>query len=219
MTRDEIVGKIIQNLEDEGMVHFTTDDLYDSIHDGYQIVALFTQCIEKITTISLVANQSYYNLRTLITDYYRVFAIYNQNTKRWLEPKAYKEFQEYAVNWELLHGNPVEWAPLGCDHLAIFRKPASAIADAFIIFYKAFPITPLAGNEEPEFFPEFHKILVEYVTSDLLDQDLEYTKANKWFTMFIQSLIALKKKVESRNFPDRIMTLVCQYSQTLTSIR
>lgn len=207
LSRDNIAGKIIQNLEDESNVHYTLEDTYDSIHDGYEHVALFAQCIEKIVSIDIVANQTYYNLRELIPDYYRIFAIWNTTNNRWLTPRAFVELKENGSMWETVHGTPIEFAPLGCDWMAIYRKPTETTIDGFVVLYKATP-TEMTGNELPSFDPAHHEILVEYGTGDLLDQNLEYTKSQRFMALFSERLIRLKVDNDRRSMPDRIMGLV-----------
>lgn len=212
MTRDLIAGKVAMNLEDESWLHFTLEDLYDSIHDGYEITALATQCVERVATLDVVEKQTYYNLRELFPDYYRVFAMYNLTINQWVTPHAIKEFQNYGYNWELHHGNILEWAPLGCDWLAVYKKPLVTIPEGLLIYYKAFP-EPLQGNESPEFGAESHSALVEYATGDLLDQNLEYTKSQQWMNKHVERLARIKIDLNSRSMPDRIYALTCQYMQ------
>ena len=210
MTRDVIAGKIAQNLEDESWLHFTLEDLYDSIHDGYEITAISTQCIERVATLDLIGGKTYYNLRALVPDYYRAFALYNLHNNQWLTPHAIKEFQSYSYNWEQNKGNAMEWAPLGCDWIAFYKKPVEDLAQSILMFYKAIP-DPMQGNESPEFGAEGHSALVEYGVGDLLDQNLEYTKSQQWMNKYTERLARIKIDLNSRSMPDRIYALVTQY--------
>lgn len=208
MTRDEIFGRVSQNLEDSGLVHFVQDDLVDSVQDGYEIIALLAQTIERATTVAFVANQTYYNLYNLISDFYRVFAIYNTSTKKWMEPVAYHEIRENSHRWETVKGAPREWAPLGYSHIAIFPKPATTVG-SMLIFYKGTAPT-LTGSLAPEFPISEHESLVDYGTGDLLDQDLEYTKSLEYMRKFYARLQEIHKQVHSRDLIDRVYALAAQ---------
>lgn len=213
MTRDEIFGRVSQNLEDSGLVHFIQDDLIDSIQDGYEIIALLAQTIERVATINFVANRSYYNLNSLISDYYRVFAIYNTLNRRWMEPISFHEIRENSIRWETVKGNPREWTPLGYSHIAIFPKPATAVGSMLIFYKGTAPV--LTGSLAPEFPVSEHEALVDYGTGDLLDQDLEYTKSVEYMKKFYARLQEIHKQVHSRDLLDKVYALAAQQFQPL----
>src|SRR5687768_4149376 len=184
MTRDAIAAKVAQNLDDAGSVHFTAQDINDSIQDGYDQIALRTGCIEKVTTVNWVANQVFYNFSSLISDYYRVFMIYNQRTKKWIKGVSWRELRDISYKWATLNGESFQWAPMGFSHIAVSRVPtASDSTNPMLVMYSAQAPT-LVGDTVPDFPTDYHTALVEYATGDLLDQDLEYSKAVKYMSNF-----------------------------------
>ncbi len=208
------MAKASEMLEDEGFIHFTNEDLWDSCQDGYDLIALQTQCIELSGAVDIVAGQTYYNLSTLLSGYYRVYAIYNQNTKKWLVPHAYRELVGHGLNWEFQHGATFEWSPCGWDQIAVYRKSEVAITAGFLVFYKA-QADVLTGSSVPNFPPELHIGLVEYIVGDLLDQDLEFQKSMLHYEKFTEYLRQIKKVVDSRSTPDRILGLLALGGQGL----
>lgn len=208
MTRDQIAGKVAQNLYDVGMVQFDADNLNDSVQDGYDEVALLTNCIEKVTTVNFQSNITYYNLRTLVTDYYRPVAIYNPNTKRWMAPTAFRDMREFHPRWETVNGEEAFFSPLGFEYIVFFRKQTTASGN-FYIFYSATADT-LTGATTPQIPIEYHKVLENYATADMLDQNLEYTKAMKYYNAYIADLDRIKNLVRNRNWPDRLYVLAAE---------
>lgn len=206
MTAAEIYERISGNLYDEGMVRFTDDAIRDSVQDGYDEIALLTGCIEKIDTLNFSNNLSYYNFRTLISDYYRPLAIWNNNINRWLNPIAYRELREYSGRWETLNGQSTEFATLGWEYVILFKKMATASGD-MLVFYKASANT-LIDSDTPILPPANYDILVDYGTSDLLDSDLEYKKAQKYYKYYLEGIKKIRQTVNSRSLPDRIYTLM-----------
>lgn len=205
MTRDEIKTRVASNLYDSGMVNFTDDTINDSIQDGYDEVSLLTQCIEKIATVSFVDQLTYYNLATLISDYYRVIAIWNNNTNRWLEPIAFGELEEFGSRWETYNGEPSHFSPVGWEYVAIYRKPSTASGN-MLVFYKAFADT-LAGGSTPVIPAGEGNILEYYSTQDLLDQHLEYAKAQTYWNIYSEQLREVIRDINKRSLPDRLYLL------------
>lgn len=213
MTRDQIIGLAARELEDVTGIHFTNEDLEDSCQDGYDLIALLTQCVERVGSVTQVANQVYYDFSTL-PGYFRVFAIYNNTNKQWLTPKPYGFFNYYGYRWEMNIGSIREFSPIGYKHIVVNQKPSVVNSDTLTVYYNAVAPT-LSGDSVPEFYPEFHDILIQYIISDLLDQNLEYTKSQVYFTKFMLLFDKLKQKLDKRSAPDRIKVLQCHYLTNL----
>lgn len=206
MTAAEICERVSQNLYDEGMVRFTDEAITTSVQDGYDEIALLTGCIEKITSVSFVDDLSYYNFRTLISDYYRPLALWNNNINRWLNPVAYRELGKYSGCWETLNGQSTEFATLGWEYIVLFKKMATA-SGTMLAFYKASANT-LSSTDTPTLPPANYDVLVDYGTADQLDIELEYTKAQRYYTMYLEGIKKIRRTVNSRSLPDRITTLM-----------
>ncbi len=213
MTRDEISAKVSRNLEDAGTVHFTPDDLNDSIQDGYDLLAIMTGCVEKIATINFEANKTYYDFAAEISDYFKVFAIWNNVNRKWMNPNILEGFKAISPRWSTIKGNMREFAFLGYKDICIYPKPAASTSSMIVFYHAQAPV--LSGNTQPLFFPEMHDILVDYATSDLLDQDLEFKKSVHYAELFTKNLANLIQALERRTLPERIYALSCQYSLSL----
>ena len=215
MTREEILAKASQALEDEGLIHFTSTDLLDSLNDGYALTALICEVIEKVIPYTVSANAQIDDVLSNIPDYYRVFAIYSETANRWLNPCAFKNIQQNGVRWGIQTGNIREFCPLGDRHILWYPSPV--VAQNLQIFYRA-EVSTLSSGEVPNFFEDCHKLLVNYICSDLLDQNLEYTKSNRYFELFLIDVAEVKKRMNSRSLAAAILELSCQSIVTPTSL-
>ena len=187
MNRDEIKNRVRDNLLDEGQVHWEDFDLNTAIQDGYDEVALFTQCIEKVATLTLVSNLTYYKMIDYFSDYYRIVAIWNTDTNRWLEPIAISELNESHPRWETLIGQPAFFTPIGIDYVAITKKPLIATS-TLLIFYISTANT-LAGSTIPTIPISSHEVLEDYATAILLDQTLEYAKSQRYYENYLRKIV------------------------------
>jgi hypothetical protein len=204
MTRDQITGRVQVNLNDEG-VFYSTDDLNDSIQDGYAEVAAVTGCIFKATTINLVDNLTYYDFGNLISDYLGVTAIFNPTTKQWLNPTNLRVLEELRDDWELAIGNPFLFWPINFRYVAIYPKPVTT-SGILYIFYRA-TADVLSGLATPQIPEEYQGVLESYVTCDLQEQAEEFTKAQIEFKSYVESIKEIKQAIHSFRQPDLVHRL------------
>jgi len=205
MTKIEILDKVRGNLYDTGMVHWEKSDLDDAIQDGYNEIALFTQCIETVDTLSLVGNLTYYKMQDYFSDYYRPIAMWNNQTNKWLEPISIMELNEWHPRWETLIGEPMFFSPIGLEYVSIVKKPATT-AGSLLVFYASTANT-LADGTTPTIPEGSHNVLEDYATAILLDQNLEYTKAKNYYDDYEQKIGDIVRNLNKRSMPDRLMTL------------
>jgi hypothetical protein len=204
MTRDQITNRVQKNLNDEG-VFYSSDDLNDSIQDGYAEVAAVTGCIFKGTTVNLTANLSYYDFGSLIPDYLGVTAIFNPTTKRWLSPTNLRLLEDLRDDWELATGNPFLFWPVNFRFVAIYPR-VTISSGTLYVFYRA-TADVLAGITIPQIPEEHQSILENYVTCDLQEQAEEFSKASLEFNSYVAGLKDLKQAIRSYNHPDLVHRL------------
>jgi len=205
MTRDQIIEVVRGNLSQDGLDFFTLLDFTDSIQDGYNLAVGYSECIEGYGTIDFVSELTYYDFSTLLTNYLRPLAIFNNNTNRWLEATSLKELQKIDYKWETVHGEPIMFWPINFKYVALFPRPSTATGN-MTIFYKKVADT-LTGGTTPEIPDECVDVLEQYVTSDMLDQLEEYNKSTRYFKEMQETLEGLKKLVNKRLLPDIILRL------------
>jgi len=211
MTKGQIQERASAALEDAGLVHFTRTNLNESFQDGYELVVLLTQSIEKVAQITIPIGSQVIDMTTLLPDYYRPLAFYSQNNTRWLFPKTYKKVQDNAVFWSNSTGNVREWAPLGEKHILFFPSPT--VAQTLQIFYSATP-PELTDTQSPEFYADCHKMLEFYICSDMLEQDLRYTESTKYFQMFMVEIEEVRLRLNRRSFLANLLELQCRSTVT-----
>lgn len=194
-TRDQISADIRDALNDAGYF-YSADDLNDSIQDGYDEIAAFTGCIEKAVAIDLVADQTYYDLRSLIPDFISLVAVYSRFQKRWLCPCSDRQLDKIRENWEFATGQPFAFWPVNYRWMAIHPRTPDSTQQLYI-FYKAAAPT-LGATTEPLIPVEIcQDITSSYSTMDMFEQAEEWVKAGLYFkgyTEKIEELIRLMKK-------------------------
>lgn len=215
MVRDDIIGNIRRNLEEEGITFYSSLDLTDSIQDGYDEVIVLTQCRECVATISFVSSLVYYNLKELIGDYVRPFAIFNNNINDWMEARSLDFFEATRLDWELASGESRYFCPLDFKDVAFFPRLETATGD-MQIFYKA-TANKLGPTDVPQIPNRNIRVLEFYSTSDLLEQNEEFSKAEKWRELYYNEVKELQHFVNSRSFPDRILQLRQVYPEARIS--
>ena len=211
MTKAELMTRVSQTLEDEGLIHFTSEDLSDSIQDGYELVSMLCETVEKVEQITIPSGSQIVDITTLVSDYYRCFAIYSEELHRWLSPRSFPNIQQFGLRWGNDTGNIRDWCPLGEKHILFYPSPNAAQVLQF--FYKA-EADILTSDSVPIFFEDCHKVLEYYACSDLLDQNLEYTKSLKYYNLFQAELDEISQRLQSRGMKSRILELACKFTVT-----
>lgn len=203
MNRTQIANSVQRNLDDLNANFYSLeDDIYPAIQDGYDLVAALCETIESSSPITFVSNKTFYDFKTLIPTYLRVFGIYNNNTNRWMEPATLMDLYKLRDDWECCAGEPYLFLPIDWRTVAIFPQPASAVGTMTVLF-KATADT-LGVNSSPEIPLSEHNALENYATSDLLDQAQEFSKAMDHAKLFNVSVDEILKQVRNRQRPNHL---------------
>lgn len=202
MTRDQIASKIRHNLNDAGVTYYSVADVNDSIQDGYDEVVVYCECIEKSAIVDFKSDTTYYNLSTLIPDYYRPIRIYSYNINRFMELNLELENSGYSLDWELTNGSARDYIIKGPKYIGISNRISNATG-SFKIWYKA-QANVLTGNDIPRINVKFQLLLENYGTADLLEQNQEYTKAQIYWSQYNKQLEDYRYKIQLLSKTDRI---------------
>lgn len=202
MTRDEIVARASQNLNDFGYF-YKADDFNDSIQDAYDEVVSLTGCYPKATTVAVTANKSYYDLPTLITDFVALRGIYNHRIKRWLIPKSMRWLDAQRDDWEITNGEPEYFVPINFKYVAIYPRPTSTSGNFWVFYYAA--ADTLIGSSTPN-LPSVSgdESLENYITADLFEQAEEWLKAQEYYGEYLKSLGEVDKFRNTLRLPDYV---------------
>jgi len=194
MTRLELKTRIAYNLGDVGEEFYSSTDLDDSIQDGYDEIAVRTQCISKTGSIVVVPNLVYYNLATLISDYFATIAIFNPTTNLFLgDSTPIRAFDNIRQDWENWRGNFQFWAPVSSSLIAMTPVPAAATTD-LTLYYSA--QAPTLVDDASTFLiqDDLMECLEYYVTGDMLAQSEEFTKAGIYFGKYEGALKPISQR-------------------------
>lgn len=212
MTKEQIITRTRDELADNGVTYYSSDDLFDSFDDGYEEVALYTGVIEKYTTLPLIDDTVYYNLYESINDYIRPFAIYNPDINDWMSHKDHSYFRKIRADWERATGSSEFYSFMDFQRIAVFPHKSTANGTELEVFYKARPVKPVSLDTTPEIPEQFQVVLQFYMMSDLFAQATEWTKANIYFQKYFEKLNELDTYVNTRSYPNRIHMLREQFS-------
>lgn len=193
MTRDEILTNVRLNLDDAGVTYYQDSDIQTSIQDAYNDVAVFTGCIQEQASIDLVNNLTYYDMPSLISDFFTVVAIRNNTTNRWMDADSLKGFDNIRWDWELWEGQPLFYAPVNFRYIAVIPRMVTA-SGSLEIWYRA-TADILEGDSIPQIHAQEITLLEWYATGDLLDQAQEYLKADTWWDQYFLGVVAYKVRV------------------------
>ena len=212
MNKEEIISRVRDELGDNGIDYYSSDDLGDCFNDGYQEVAVITGCIERMFELSLVDNQVYYNLYEAYNGYLRTFAIWNPTINDWMSHKDVQYFHSVRRDWERANGSSYHFSVIDFQYIAVFPHLSTATDDNWEVFCKAVPVLELENHETPEIPEQYQVVLHYYMMADLLSQSEEFTKSSLYEQAYIQKVNEFKTYVNTRSFPDRVNILRAQFS-------
>lgn len=206
MTRADVKTRVLKNLNDAGATYYTGADLEDAIQDAYDDIVALSQCNFASITLNWPANTTYFFLESLgATDYISTVAIYNHNTKRFLDDSVnLRQFDGIRDDWEIWNGQPEFWTPHTFESVAIAPRLATATGQYTVYYIKRAPV--LAQDSDSFIFSKFADDLVEtYVTADLLEQAEEFTKAALFWKPYFEGVLAYKQECQNLARTDLIL--------------
>ena len=202
MTRGQAKAKVKINLDSHN--YFSDTDLNDSLQDSYDEVVAATGCIENVFELTTEPNRLYYNLLSLIPNYFHVVRIFSPTLKSFLEETDIRRLDRVRKDWELWRDNPCFWFPHSYERIAIV--PAASSAQQLIVFYKSsasqilIDVTNFNIPLEGQYIPE------NFTTCDLLEQAQEYQKAGHFLKQY-QNDLRKQLKLMNRALPDQVVKL------------
>jgi|ERR1700741_655818 len=203
MNLTQITDRVRRNLDDSSAGFYSSaDDIVPAIQDGYNLIVALTESIEKTAVVSFVSDLVFYDFTTYITDYLRIFGIYNNQTNRWMQPTSLLELIQYRDDWELTEGDPFLFLPIDHKRVALFPTPTVATG-SMTVMYKARANT-LGANTTPQVPEEQVDILENYATADLLTQAEEFYKALGYSALLEGGIEAILKVLRERSSPNQL---------------
>ena len=205
MTRLQAISKIRQNLDDLGVTFYSVDDINESIQDAYDEIVVYTECLEKLTSLNWLSNYTYYDFSTLIPDYYRLVKIFNNNNNRFIEASNARYNTSYRQDWEITSGTPTDFTLLGPKLVGFAGRSANATG-SFKVWYKA--KAPTITNDNHVFLinDNFIELIEFYTTADLLEQNEEFSKAGAQWQQYDVMLEKYREKIQLLAKSDRVFT-------------
>lgn len=195
-----------RNLNDINPKSYSVSDIDDSFQDAYDDIISRTQCLIKKTTLNWAADLSYYDFRSLVSDYMAVVAIFNNVNRRWLEDdKNTRNFDQMRIDWEIANGSPTNWTALNFKYTAVFPRYASAAGTFDLYYWATAPVIVDAAT--PLIATDMQHLLEEYSTEDLLEQFEEYVSAAPFWELYEENLEIYRERVKNLTKTDLLLLI------------
>jgi hypothetical protein len=189
-------------------VYWTLAQVKEALNDGYEEISDTTEWFETSTSVNKTTS-TYYDLSSVLASLpLTVTGVYNPETVSWLEPTTERELDTTYTKWMDAGGEPGKVLMRGLWWMGVFPK-ADAATGTLVIHYSALPPALSADGDTPGFPKEHHVGLVEYAVYDLLCQDAEFKKAEKYYARYLVHQEKLRAYVKGgRTSYDRAPSLI-----------
>lgn len=184
MTFLEMQTEVFRRLDESSSspAYWSLQDVKDALNEGYETMAEATEFHESSVSINRVANQTYYDLATLLTVNPILVPnrLYNPNTNRWATQKTVREFDAAMPrDWEVGTGEAGYWMMRGAWLLGLVFKPKTS-SGTYTLYGSMIPTALSTNGDTPTILQEFHLGIVAYAVYDLLCEDHEASSLDWW---------------------------------------
>ena len=205
MTRKNMANKIRINLNDLGVTYYSEDDLIDSIQDAYDEITVYCECIDQEIDINFQNDLTYYNLTELVPDFYRVIRVWHPGINQFMYIGSDRDENSMRNDWELTQATPRDVIISGPNMLGFVGRNSNATG-FFTLFYKAKGKNPLNDNDVFQINTNYLMLIENYCTADLLEQNQEFVKAQKYWEHYEPKLQEYRQKIQLLARSDRVFT-------------
>lgn len=204
MTRDDVTNQVQRQLDDLNAGFFSvSQDINPAIQDGYDLFVSLCETIEKSVDVNFQDDLVYYDFTSLISDYLRIYGIFNQAINRWMIPVSQLDLHRDRFNWEITTGQPRWFIPLDWKTVGFYPTLPSYGGTQMTVVYKAKANT-LGGSTVPTLPIENHQCLRSYACDDLLGQCEEFAKALDYFQLWNRNIEDIRRVIRNRLQPNQI---------------
>lgn len=184
-TRIQVANKVRENLNDSGVTFYSLADINDSLQDAYADIAVVTGCIQKSADLTQTDATTYYDMPSLISDFFAVVAAYNNTTKRWIDFDNLRGYDNVRIDWELWTGSQPMFGTVSNYRYIGFLPRMESASGTIAIFYRA--TAPVLSSDSDTFLIHLdeEKLLEWYATADLFDQAQEFIKAERFWGKYL----------------------------------
>lgn len=208
MNFGEMKAEVYRRLRDPSTstIFWTDADVAAALNDGYQEISDATEWYETYSIINLLSNQTYYDLRYVLSDTILAPKVaYNNTTSRWLDPCNIRDLDHSYRQWETVTSEPERMFLRGLWWLGFWPKAADDdILGSIKFHFSALPPALDDDTDEPEIPNEFQIALIEYALFDLLAQDRETNEALRHWSLYIGLEERFRRYVGGRLETDRV---------------
>jgi len=202
MTRSQLATKIHMNLDDLGVSFNSVEDINESIQDGYDEIVVYTECIEKRTSLVYLADTTYYDFNQLIPDYYRLLFIHDKTRNWFMTPVMEHDTESGFLGWEISTGTVREYMILGPKYVGLSPRSSNVSGD-FIVHYKA-TAPKLVDNSILRINSAYIQLPELFTIAEMLEMNQEFSKAQRYWVEYEKMLEEYRWKVQLWSQADRV---------------
>jgi hypothetical protein len=198
LTLGDIRSRVRTRFEAASSTRWSDADINAAINDGLGELSEVTRYFERVVSIPLKANRTYYDLWGLTPEAaLSVTAVQHLAGVRWLEPISLSDVP--YNEWEETTGTPSAWFVRGLYWLGIFPHPTSDLDEWVRVYYTGVAPTLAEDGEEPAQLPdEFVPALEEYALYELQQREGETQKALFWWAKYKEREKSLEQHMAHR---------------------
>lgn len=199
MTFAELIAETFRRIgEDQSAeVYWNTQDVKDSLNEGYLDFCEQTRCFTRECEIQAVDKLGLSDLRALLPyPFLGLRRIYGVTFNRPLESTTVKARDDNDTRWQMVTGVVRRWFVSGLYFLGLW--PAPDAAELFRIVFTSLPDKLENDLDEPQIPVQFHEALLHYAVYDLKIQEDEMKNAMSAWQDYITSVALGQKYVANQ---------------------
>lgn len=179
-----------------GNQYYTAAEALAALNIAQRLFVLLTLCLETSATMELTPGVAFYSLLSRFNDW--LLPLRFRGSKK-LRPARLSDLAALDSAWSQAPGEPVKYALLGFDLLALYQQPVAT--EVLNVTYARCPVPLMNAWDVPEIPVEYHPCLIDGATPLMRTKEggQEWQKTLTHWDRFLNEADRLAKYVRARN--------------------
>jgi len=134
----DLVARIYERLDDNG-TYYTEPEVLHALDIIQRLFAWLTMCVEHRASFSLIGGQTFYSIRSELSDFWAPLRVSLQSNGARLLPMTLDDLDKLDEGWQSTPGTARYYCTMGVDFMAIYPQPA--IGTSLHFTYAAEPLS------------------------------------------------------------------------------